>query len=164
MRVRTYTITEIAILAAIIAITGSIKIPTGFAGAEFQLSAPIAVAIAAAFGFWRYITAGLVASLLLMLLGIHNLLNFEISMIFRIVAGGIVALLGTSLPVLAVAGPIGSAAARWGLSLTLNVPFWPLLLQALPGMIYTAICAYPLYRMLIRVKALRGGLYEGRSV
>lgn len=164
MKIRTYTLTEIAILAAVIAITGSFKIPTGFAGAEFQLSAPIAVAIAAAFGFWRYITAGIIASLLLMILGLHNLLNFEISMIFRIVAGGIVALFGTSLPVLALAGPIGSAAGRWVLSLTLNVPFWPLLLKALPGMVYTAFCAYPLYRILIRVKTLRGGSLEGRSI
>ncbi|OLN22182.1 hypothetical protein BTO30_10540 [Domibacillus antri] len=164
MKINVHTITEVSLLAAMIAIIGSFKIPAGFPGAEFQLSAPLAVAIAAVFGFWRYITAGVMASLLLMILGVHNLFNVEISMVFRIVAGGIVALLGPSLPILMLAGPIGTAAARWVLSITLGVPFWPLVLQALPGMVFTAITVYPLYRMLVRVKKERGVTLARRNV
>lgn len=164
VKISVYTITEVSLLAALIAVSGSIKIPSGFPGSEFQLSAPLAVAIAAAFGFWRYMTAGVIASLLLLLLGVHNLLNVEISMIFRVIAGGIVSLFGHSIPVLALAGPIGTAAARWGMSVTLGIPFWALLLPTLPGMVFTAISAYPLYRMLVRIKRARGGTLARRNV
>lgn len=44
-------ITEIGILTAMITILGAIKIPNLVPGIEFQLSAPLAVAICAAFGF-----------------------------------------------------------------------------------------------------------------
>ena len=43
-------ITEIGILTAMITILGAIKIPNLVPGIEFQLSAPLAVAICAAFG------------------------------------------------------------------------------------------------------------------
>jgi uncharacterized integral membrane protein len=164
MKISVYTLTEVSLLAAMMAIIGSIKIPSGFPGSEFQLSAPLAVAIVAAFGFWRYMAAGMIASLLLLILGVHNLLNVEISLIFRFIAGGIVCLFGHSMPVLVLAGPIGTAAARWGMSMTLGIPFWPLLLPALPGMVFTAISVYPLYRMLIRVKKERGGTLARRNV
>ena len=48
-------ITEIGILTAMITILGAIKIPNLVPGIEFQLSAPLAVAICAAFGFKKYI-------------------------------------------------------------------------------------------------------------
>lgn len=152
MKVKTGDITIIALLAALIAVTGSFKIPLGIPGAEFQLSAPIAVAIAAVFGFRRYIIAGILASSIMFLLGLHTLFNVEISMVFRLVAGGIVAWFGTSLPVLALAGPIGSTAARWVLGMTLGVPVWPLWLAALPGMVFTAITVWPLMKILRRAK------------
>lgn len=164
MKINVYNLTEVALLAAMIAVTGLIKIPTVFPGSEFQLSAPLAVAITAAFGFWRYMSAGIIASLVLMILGVHNLLNVEVSMIYRIIAGGFVTLFGHSIPILVIAGPIGTAAARLGLSITLDVSFWPLLLNALPGMIYTAISVYPLYRMLVRVKNWRGDTVVRRNV
>ncbi|WP_102692199.1 hypothetical protein [Rummeliibacillus pycnus] len=140
----TYDLAQIALLASFIAISGSIKIPIGIPGSEFQLSAPIAVAIVAVFGFKRYILAGILASLILFLLGIHNLFNVEIAMTFRIVAGGLVALFGTSFPVLMLAGPIGTAAARMVLAFTLDIPSGPLLLTAIPGMIFTAATVLPL--------------------
>lgn len=149
---KTGEIPTIALLAALIAVTGSLKIPLGIPGAEFQLSAPIAVAIAAVFGFRRYIIAGILASSIMLLLGLHTLFNVEISMVFRLVAGGIVAWFGTSFPVLALAGPIGSTAARWVLGMTLGVPFWPLWLSALPGMVFTAAAVWPLTKMLRRAK------------
>ncbi|MDQ0245033.1 hypothetical protein J2S09_002609 [Bacillus fengqiuensis] len=142
-----YDLAQVSLLASFIATTGSIKIPTGIAGSEFQLSAPIAVAIAAVFGFKRYITAGIIASLLLFLLGMHNLLNIEIAMVFRLVAGGLVALFGTSLPVLMLAGPIGSAAARFILAFSLGIPADPLIAAALPGMVFTALTVWPLKQL-----------------
>ena len=48
-------ITEIAILTAMITVLGAIKIPNVIPGIEFQLSAPLAVAICAVFGFKKYI-------------------------------------------------------------------------------------------------------------
>ncbi|USK71997.1 hypothetical protein [Peribacillus asahii] len=147
----TYDLALIALLASFIAITGAIKIPIGIPGSEFQLSAPIAVAIAAIFGFKRYLLAGSLASLILFLLGIHNLLNIEIAMTFRIVAGGIVALFGTSLPVLILAGPIGTVVARFVLAFTLGVPSGPLLLAAIPGMIFTALTVWTLKEVFKKI-------------
>ncbi|RID84079.1 hypothetical protein D1953_14640 [Peribacillus asahii] len=147
----TYDLALIALLASFIAITGAIKIPIGIPGSEFQLSAPIAVAIAAIFGFKRYLLAGILASLILFLLGIHNLLNIEIAMTFRIVAGGIVALFGTSLPVLILAGPIGTVVARFVLAITLGVPSGPLLLAAIPGMTFTALTVWPLKEVFKKI-------------
>ena len=56
-------ITEIGILTAMITILGAIKIPNLVPGIEFQLSAPLAVAICAAFGFKKYIISGCLSSL-----------------------------------------------------------------------------------------------------
>ena len=56
-----YDIAQISLLACFIIIAGSFKIPTGIPGSEFQLSAPVAVAIAVVFGFKRYFLAGIIA-------------------------------------------------------------------------------------------------------
>ena len=82
-------ICEIAILAAMIGITGAIKLPNIIPGVEFQLSAPLAVAICCVFGFKRYIIAGCLASAISLMLGTHNLLNVAIQMQFRIIAGAV---------------------------------------------------------------------------
>lgn len=50
-------ITEIAILTAMITVLGAIKIPNVIPGIEFQLSAPLAVAICAVFGFKNILLA-----------------------------------------------------------------------------------------------------------
>lgn len=153
---RAYDLAQVGLLACLISVSGSFKIPTGIPGSEFQLSAPIAVAIAAVFGFRRYITAGIISSLLMFFLGLHSALNVEIAMVFRLVAGGLVAIMGTSLPVLLLAGPIGSAAARWILSLSLGVDVLPLLIGALPGMIFTAAAVWPLTKLLQRIQSVSG--------
>ena len=57
-------ITEIAILTAMITVLGAIKIPNIIPGIEFQLSAPLAVAICAVFGFKKYIISGCLSSLI----------------------------------------------------------------------------------------------------
>lgn len=156
MNKKVYTIVEISLLASFIIISGSFKIPTGIPGSEFQMSAPIAIAICALFGFKRYIIAGIIASSILFMLGIHTLLNVEIAMVFRIVGGGIVAIFGTRLPVLIVAGPIGTLAARFVLALTLQIPALPLIIAAIPGMIFTAIMSYPIMRVMQKVYQRKG--------
>ncbi|MDQ0216009.1 hypothetical protein J2S13_002431 [Oikeobacillus pervagus] len=160
---RVYSLVELSLLAALISVTGFIKIPTGFPGSEFQLSAPVAVAITAVFGFKRYIIAGVISSLLMFSMGIHNILNIEVAFVFRLVAGGLVALLGTATLVLLFAGPLGTMAARYILSLTLGVPFLSLVIPAIPGMIYTAVAVIPLVKMFQYVRRT-GGISVGKSI
>ncbi|TKI65367.1 hypothetical protein FC756_16545 [Lysinibacillus mangiferihumi] len=160
----TYDLAQISVLACLIIVTGMFKIPTGIPGSEFQLSAPIAVAIAAVFGFKRYFLAGIIASLILFLLGIHSILNVEISLIFRLTVGLIIVLLGTSIPVLVVAGPIGTMVARLGLALTLGTPFLPLLVLAIPGMVITAVSVYPITKILHAINKKVAGDHHVRNV
>ena len=153
---RTRQIAETGLLAAFIAVTGAVKLPGLFPGTEFQLSAPLAVAICAVFGFTQYIVAGMIASLIGLILGTQNLLNVAIAMVFRLTVGGLLSTLGTSWPVVAMAGPIGSAVARLSLSAFIGKAALPLLLAALPGMVYTALAAWPLTVLLRRVRAQAG--------
>lgn len=80
-------ITEIGILTAMITILGAIKIPNLVPGIEFQLSAPLAVAICATFGFKKYIISGCLSSLIGLALGTQNFLSVAIAMQFRLVVG-----------------------------------------------------------------------------
>lgn len=153
-RITTAEMTRICMLASLIVVTGMIKIPSPIPGSEFQLSAPIAVAIAAVYGFRRYITAGILASSLMFMTGLHTILNVEISMIFRVIAGGIIAIFGHSLPVLLLAGPLGTIAARLGLAATLDIDFWPLIIAAFPGMVFTIILVVPFTKILERTSKL----------
>ena len=68
-------ITEVAILTAMITVLGAIKIPNVIPGIEFQLSAPLAVAICAVFGFKKYIISGCLSSLIGLALGTQTILN-----------------------------------------------------------------------------------------
>ena len=137
MSEKIHDLTEIALLAALITITGAIKLPSLFPGMEFQLSAPLAVAICVVFGFKKYILAGLLSSAAGLLLGTHNLFNVAIAMQFRLVVGAMIALLGRRLWVIALAGPMGTLIARLTLSLALGKAASALVLAALPGMIFT---------------------------
>ena len=152
-------LTTTALLGVLILISGSFKIPSPIAGGEFQLSAPIAVLICACFGFKRYIIAGVLASLLGMMLGMHNIINVLVQMVFRIVAGGTMALLGTNLLTVAISGPLGTFAARLVLWQVTGVSWLVLTASAVPGMIFTAIAAGAFYKpsqqLLTRVAALR---------
>ena len=152
MQIRTRALTETALLTALITVTGAIKLPGFIPGTEFQLSAPLAVAICAVFGFTKYLTAGVLSSVIGMILGTQTLLNVFIAMIFRVVVGIVIAVFGTSWPVLAIAGPLGSSIARLSLGGILGKAVIPLLLAAVPGMIYTALAAWPLTLLLRRVK------------
>ncbi|SDH45501.1 hypothetical protein [Alteribacillus bidgolensis] len=58
-------------------------------------------------------------------------------MIFRLTVAIIVSIFGSSAPVLLIADPIGSLAARSGLAETLQVNALPLIIGAVQGMIFT---------------------------
>lgn len=151
MNRRLYTLVEISMLAAFISVTGSIKIPTLIMGSEFQMSAPVAVAICAVFGFKRYMVAGIISSTILFLLGIHTVLNVAIAMVFRLVVGIIVSVARKYTVAIIIAGPIGTLIARVVLAFTLQIPAVVLIVPAIPGMIITAIVSIPLTKVLLKV-------------
>lgn len=98
---------ETALLAVLIAVSGTFRIPGIVPGTEFQLSAPIAVAVCGVFGFKKYIIAGILASLMGLSLGTCNLLNVAIQMSFR---------LGKGLTLMLIAAAPGmafTAATAW---------------------------------------------------
>lgn len=151
-------LTVMAMLAAVLALLGTFKLPSIIPGAEFQLSAPFAVCIAACFGFRRYFAIGILASLINLLLGTHTIVNVVIAMVFRVVAGGIVAIFGTKPGVLIISGPLGTAAGRIVLGLAvMRVSPLPLLAAAAPGMVFTAILSpilYPVMKKVLRFAAV----------
>lgn len=150
---RTRWLTETALLTALITVTGAVKLPGIIPGTEFQLSAPLAVAVCAVFGFGKYITAGILSSLIGLMLGTQTIINVMIAMIFRLTVGGIIAVMGTAWPVVVLAGPVGSTVARLALGGIIGKAAVPLVLAAVPGMIYTAIAVWPLVQLLKRVKS-----------
>lgn len=100
-------ITEIGILTAMITILGAIKIPNLVPGIEFQLSAPFAVAICAAFGFKKYIISGCLSSLIGLALGTQNFLSVAIAMQFRLVVGFLLWICKNHMLGVILSGPIG---------------------------------------------------------
>ena len=152
MRTKVRWMTETALLSTLITVTGAIKLPGLVPGTEFQLSAPVAVAICAVFGFGKYIAAGLLSSSAGLVLGTQNILNISIALLFRVTVGLVLKCFGTSWPIVAIAGPLGSAVARLALAGILGKAVIPLLLAALPGMMYTAFTAWPLTQILKRCK------------
>lgn len=144
-------LTLIAILAVLIFISGMFKIPSIIVGAEFQLSAPIAVAIAACFGFKKYFLAGIVASMLSFALGTQTILNVLVALVFRIIVGGTIELFGTSAFIVAISGPLGTFVSRLVLASILKINPWTLIVAALPGMIFTAITVGIFYAFIAKV-------------
>ena len=140
---------ETALLAALIGVSGSFKIPGLVPGTEFQLSAPIAVAIK------KYIIAGVLASLLSLALGTHTILNVTISMSFRLAVGAVWLLLGSSRLFYIISGPIGTTAARGAMTLLLGKGFYAMVAAALPGMAFTAATAWFVAGVLKRVRSIR---------
>ena len=149
---RTAELTEIALLAALITVTGAIKLPSLMPGLEFQLSAPLAVGICAVFGFRKYILAGILSSAVGLLLGTHNLLNVAIAMQFRLVVGAVLALFGRHWWTIALSGPLGTLTARITLSLVVGKAAWALVAAAVPGMIFTLLAAPAVTRILQRIQ------------
>lgn len=152
MNLRNMTIT--ALLAALIAISGSFKIPGFIPGTEFQLSAPLAVAICAVYGFQRYFIAGVIASILVLMLGTQTVLNVAIALLFRVVIGILFYFGGTSLWMIVIVGPIASFIARLFFIGIIGQAGWVIIFAAIPGMIYTALAACPFTVMLRRVRQI----------
>ena len=94
MENKTRMLTETALLTALITVTGAIKLPGFIPGTEFQLSAPLAVAVCAVFGFTKYLTAGVLSSLIGLILGTQTILNVFIAMVFRITVGVVIGMSG----------------------------------------------------------------------
>ncbi len=138
----------LGLLTALIVVTGLFKLPGMAPGAEFQLSAPVAVAIAAAFGFRRYLIAGVLASAVSLAFGLQNFLNVIVAMTFRLAAGGLILLLGNAFWVLLIAGPVGTFCGRLVLAAATHTNVWLLAAAAGIGMLYTAVAVYPIYRAL----------------
>ena len=139
-------LTVTALLAVLLLVAGAFKIPSPFIGGEFQLSAPMAVLICALFGFKKYITAGIIASLLGLMLGTATVFNVLIAMVFRLTVGAVLYLAKTHPVSLMLAGPIGTFAARLVLAQITGVSWQILTLAALPGMLFTTVVSAALYK------------------
>lgn len=132
-------------------ISGLFKIPSPIPGTEFQLSAPLAISIGRIRGFLHYLTIGIIASIIGMILGLQTIYNVIIAMVYRIVAGLILTVSKKDPLALIIAGPAGTFAARLVLATILGVAWQPLVVSAAPGMIFTAITAPVLTSILKRV-------------
>lgn len=144
-------LTTLALLTALITITGTLKLPGFFPGTEFQLSAPIAVAICGVFGIKKYLIAGILSSLLGLILGTQIIFSVLIAMIFRIVVAVIFYFIGDSKLFYIISGPLGTCMARLCLSVIIGKAAFLLILAALPGMIYTALSAIFIAAILKRI-------------
>jgi hypothetical protein len=134
-------ITTIALLTAFITISGALKLPGFFPGTEFQLSAPIAVAICGIFGIRKYIIAGILSSLLGLILGTQIIFSVLIAMIFRVIVAFIFHLIGDNKLFYIISGPLGTLIARLCMSIIVGKAAMALVIAAVPGMIYTALSA-----------------------
>ena len=161
MTIRDMTVT--GLLAALIAISGSFKIPGLIPGTDFQLSAPIAVAICAVFGFKRYIIACCLASLVSLLMGTQNLLNVAIAMQFRIVVGIILYLAQNRMWAVCIAGPIASVFARLTLYIFFGKLAFAMIVAAVPGYIFTAICAPIFVKLFQRLRHAVPSIAKGNA-
>lgn len=153
MRFSANDLCQTALLAAFIAVSGSIKLPSVIPGSEFQLSAPIAVAVCGIFGIKKYLTAGIAASAICLILGTQNFLNVLIALSFRAVIALIFAFTGSSRFFYIAAGPVASALSRLVLALFAGKAIYALLAAALPGMIFTAFAAPCIAAVLKRIPA-----------
>lgn len=148
---KTRELTIISLLSVIIAISGTFKLPGLIPGTEFQMSAPIAIGICATFGFKRYISSGIIASFINLLMGTHTILNVIVAMTFRIVGGGLIGILGTSILVVTIAGPIGTFVGRIVMSFITGTQLKALLISASVGIFYTAISSYLVYKLIKKI-------------
>ncbi len=135
------TISEIGILTAMITILGTIKIPNVIPGIEFQLSAPLAVAICAVFGFKKYIISGCLSSLIGLALGTQTIVSVAIAMQFRLIVGLVLLIGQNHMWSILVSGPIASTIARLTLSLYFGKAALAMVMMAVPGMIFTVVVA-----------------------
>lgn len=144
-------LTELALLTAMITIMGAVKIPNIIPGIEFQLSAPLAVAICVVFGFKKYIICGCLSSLIGLLLGTQNILNVFIALQFRVLVGVFLYMGHNHVLAIIMSGPIASAISRFTLSFLVGKGAIAMIMAALPGMIFTAFAAPVFVKLLQKV-------------
>lgn len=140
---KTKDLTLIALLAILLRVAGTFRFPGIISGTEFFMSAPVALAIAANFGGKKYLFASTISCFLGIALGMLTILNACTTMIFALVVFAFTKILGNSIPVLLIAGPLASISSRFISSLILGVPFLPILISAIPGLVYTVILTIP---------------------
>ncbi len=145
-------VTETALLAVLIAISGTFRIPGIVPGTEFQLSAPIAVAICGVFGFKKYIIAGLLASLIGLSIGTATLLNVAVQMSFRLGVGVFWLVFCSTKFFYIASGPFGTALARVTMYFLLGKGLTAMLIAAAPGMAFTAATSWAFAKIFERVK------------
>ncbi len=145
-------VTETALLAVLIAVSGTFRIPGIVPGTEFQLSAPIAVAICGVFGFKKYIIAGILASLIGLSLGTATLLNVAVQMSFRLGVGAFWLVFGSTKFFYIASGPFGTALARVAMYFLLGKGLTAMLIAAAPGMAFTAATSWVFAKIFARVK------------
>lgn len=143
---------ETALLAVLIAVSGTFRIPGIVPGTEFQLSAPIAVAICGVFGFKKYIIAGVLASLIGLSLGTCTILNVAIQMSFRLGVGAFWPLSGSNRLFYIFSGPVGTALARVVMYFLLGKGLTLMLIAAAPGMAFTAATAWAFGKIFTRCR------------
>ena len=144
-------LTTLALLTAFITISGALKLPGFFPGTEFQLSAPIAVAICGVFGIKKYLIAGILSSLLGLILGTQIIFSVMIAMIFRVVVALVFYFIGDSKVFYIISGPLGTFIARLCMSVIVGKAAMLLIIAALPGMVYTALSAVFFAAVLKRI-------------
>jgi hypothetical protein len=143
---------NIALLCALITISGAFKIPGLVPGMEFQLSAPIAVAICGVFGIKNYLCAGILSSMIGLILGTQNILNVCIALLFRVVVAVVHFGIGPTRLFYICSGPLGTFLARMALSFIIGKAAYPLVAAAVPGMIFTA-CTAPFCGKMLALAA-----------
>lgn len=74
-----------------------------------------------------------------MLLGTHTVLNVTVAMVFRVVAGEILAVCGIKPLTLLLSGPLGTADGRAVLGQITQVSPLALIAATAPGMLYTVM-------------------------
>lgn len=149
---RARSLTETALLAVLLFAAGLLRLPSPVPGSEFQLSAPLAVALCAVFGFRIYFAAGLLATGLALLTGTAAPPHALVALTFRLAVGAAYGLLGPGRAFYLFAGPAGTLAARAVLAALLGGGFPALVLAALPGMAFTAAASLPMARLLRRCR------------
>lgn len=156
MRFSVSDMCQTALLAAFIAVSGSFKIPSLIPGSEFQLSAPVAVAACGIFGIKKYLTAGIAASAICLILGTQNVFNVLIALSFRAVIAVMFAFMGSSKAFYIIAGPVASALSRLVLALFVDKAVYALIAAAaVPGMIFTAFATPLIAGILTNLPVLK---------
>lgn len=153
-------ITQISCIAAILSLFAILKIPSILPGLEFQLSAPVSLLILAIFGIKKYFIGGILSSFILLILGIFNPVHLIISFCFRFVSILVVYFLKVNIFSLSIAAILGSTLSRIILSQVLDLPILIVVMNAVPGIIFTIIVIVSVYFTLIKSNVFKNNFID----